>query len=93
MTSDDTTLRTAALKRIKKKRDFGAHVLAYVLVNALLIGIWAMSSDGFFWPIFPIMGWGIGIAFNAWDVYRGDPTEAEIAREMERIGKRPSGSP
>jgi uncharacterized membrane protein len=32
------------------------------------------------------MGWGIGIAFHAWDTYRSpEPTEAQIEREMRRL--------
>ena len=47
-----------------------------------------VTSDGndFFWPIFPILGWGIGVAANAWDVYGRKPiTEAEIQREADRL--------
>jgi len=47
--------------------------------------IWAVTDDnGFFWPVFPIVGWGIGVVMNAWDVYwRPDITEADIQHEME----------
>ena len=81
--SDD--LRERALTRLKAKREFGAHVLAYVLVNALLIVIWAMTGSDFFWPVFPILGWGIGIAFHAWETYGSEPSEEKIRREMERL--------
>lgn len=53
------------------------------------MGIWAVTGAGFFWPVFPIMGWGIGLAFNAWDVYRRQiPTEERILREMESLRRR-----
>jgi hypothetical protein len=82
----ESDLRAEAIRSLKKKRDFRAHLLAYVLVNALLVVIWAVTSAGFFWPIFPIMGWGIGVAFNAWDVYgRPQLTEDQIRREQERL--------
>ena len=58
----------------------------YVVVNVMLIGIWAVTGAGFFWPIFPILGWGIGVGANAWDVYGRKPiTEEEIRRETERL--------
>ncbi len=83
---DDDELREKALARLERKQEFYAHLLAYVLVNGMLVVIWAMSGGGFFWPIFPILGWGIGIAFHAWDTFRrGEPTEARIRREMERL--------
>jgi hypothetical protein len=27
------------------------------------------SGHGFFWPMFPIAFWSIGMIMNAWDVY------------------------
>jgi len=82
----DQELRNQAIAQLKKRRDFGAHLLAYVLVNAFLVGIWAFTGAGFFWPVFPLFGWGIGVVFNAWDVYwPSPPSEDRIRREMERI--------
>ena len=84
-TSSEAELRERALAHLKKKRDFWAHLLVYIMVNSLTIVIWAMTSHGFFWPIFLIAGWGIGVVMNAWDVWHGDFTEAQVAREMERL--------
>ena len=79
-------LREQAIQRLKKKRDFKTHVLIYVAVNAFLVVIWAVTSAGFFWPIFPILGWGIGVLANAWDVYGRKPiSEEEIRREADRL--------
>jgi hypothetical protein len=79
-------LRDRAIARLRKRRDFVAHLLAYLLVNAFLIGIWAFTGAGFFWPVFPLFGWGIGLAFNAWDVYWRKPlSEDRIRQEMERM--------
>ena len=82
----DQALREKAIKQLKKQRDFRSHLLVYVLVNAFLVAVWALTNpDGFFWPVFPMAIWGIGVVMNAWDVYRGDEfSEAEIRREMER---------
>ncbi len=55
----DQELRDRALERLKKRRDFKTHVVMYVLVNAFLVVIWAVTTaPDFFWPIFPIVGWG-----------------------------------
>ena len=64
-----------------------------VLVNAFFVVIWAMTNpDGFFWPVFPIVGWGIGVVLNAWDVYRNDEfDEEQIRREIERLQAHASG--
>jgi hypothetical protein len=54
------------------------------------VTIWALTSDhGFFWPLFFIGAWGIGLVMNAWDVYwRHDITEEDIQREVERSNGR-----
>ena len=89
MTTESATLRDRAKARIKKKRDFIGHLFAYVLINGLILIIWAtVAGGGFFWPMFPMLGWGIGLFFHWWDVYHGDtPTEDEIQREMERMSR------
>ena len=79
-------LRTEALERIRKKDDFKVHALAYVLFNAVLVAVWIATGSGFFWPVVPMLGWGIGIVFHAWDVYHRPPTEERVRREMERLG-------
>ena len=83
--TDDLDLRQQALGRIKKKQEFLAHLVAYVLVNAMIVAIWATTSGGFFWPIFPIIGWGIGLIFHGLEVYRVPPSEEQIQREMDRL--------
>lgn len=81
---DSDERREAARKRVKAKRDFKSHVAIYVIVNTMLVVIWALSGRGYFWPIWSIAGWGIGLTFNAWSVYFERPiTEDEIRREME----------
>lgn len=79
-------LRDRAIARLKQQRDFGAHLLAYLLINAFLIGIWAVTGAGFFWPVFPLFAGGIGLAFNARDAYwRRPPSEDQIRHEMQRL--------
>ena len=79
-----------AVQQLKKRRDFRGHVLVYVLVNAFIVVIWAVTDvHGFFWPVFPIGGWGIGLVMNAWDVYwRRGITEEDIQREIGRHDRR-----
>ncbi len=84
----DEDLRAAAIRQLKKRSEFKAHLFAYVVVNGFLVLLWAVTGAGYFWPIFPILGWGIGVTFNAWDVYwRAVPTEEQIRREMDRLGR------
>lgn len=83
-------LHEQALRRVKKRRDLHTHAFAYVTINGLVWGVWAvigmMSGSWFPWPLWITLGWGIGLVFNAWDVYVRRPiTEDEVRREMVRL--------
>jgi hypothetical protein len=41
------------------------HLRAYLAVNLMLVAIWALTGAGYFWPIWPILGWGIGIVADS----------------------------
>jgi hypothetical protein len=88
--SDPEELRELAITRLRKRRELQAHLLAYVLVNLLLNGIWLLTSPGgFYWPMIPMLGWGVGLAFHIWDVYSPEvPAEERIVREMARLRRR-----
>ncbi len=87
---ESDNLREQAVKRLKNKRDFRMHLLIYGGVNTFLVVVWAMVGGGVFWPIFSIVGWGIGLVAHAWDAYgpADTPTESQISREIERLSKR-----
>jgi len=48
---------------------------AFVAVNLLLIAIWAATGAGYFWPIWPLLGWGLGLIgpCRAWMAPRRRP--------------------
>ncbi len=82
--------RGAAIARIGEKRDFRNHALVYCAVNTLLVVIWAASGAGYFWPIWPIAGWGIALALHAWRTFGQKPiSEVEINEEMHRVENPP----
>jgi hypothetical protein len=62
------------------------HIVTYCVVNAMLVGIWAISGGGYFWPAWVLLGWGVGLVLNVWDVYFRRPvTEHDIQQEIERL--------
>ena len=72
-----------ARTRAERKRKFRGDLVAYVVINAFLVGIWAVSGFGYFWPGWVLAGWGVFLLLGAWDVYyRHDVTQEDIEREM-----------
>ncbi len=45
-------------RRARRRPD----IVPFLLVNLMLVAIWAMTGAGYFWPIWPILGWGLGLA-------------------------------
>ena len=43
------------------RMSFQIHLTVYVLVNLMLIAIWALAGGGYFWPVWPLLGWGVGL--------------------------------
>jgi len=41
------------------------HERTYVAVMLLLVAVWALTGAGYFWPIWPMLGWGIGVLADA----------------------------
>ena len=75
--------RDQARKRLEKKSKFRGDLAAYVVINALLIVIWAVSGRGYFWPGWVLGGWAVFLALDAWSLYFRRPiTEADIDREL-----------
>jgi hypothetical protein len=82
----DEDLRLLAITRLRSKRDLAVHVVGYLAVNGFLVLVWAMTGMPFFWPIFPIVFWGIGLGAHTWDVFGPqDFSEKRIQREIDRM--------
>jgi hypothetical protein len=62
---DTATERTPGAAR----QTFYRVLFAYVVINLFLIGIWTFSGRGTFWPIWVMLGWGLGMAFYAFWVF------------------------
>lgn len=66
---DPRFLERQARKRVREEREFYVHAVTYVLVNAFLIAINLMTGHGYFWAIWPLLGWGIGLASHAFQIF------------------------
>jgi hypothetical protein len=78
--------RRSALKRIEARRKLGADMIAYVVINGFLVLVWAVTGRGYFWPVWVMGGWGVGLLLAAWNTYGRRPvSEADIQAEVRKL--------
>jgi len=77
-----------AKKRVEARKGFFFHLIAFIVVNIMLVLIWAFAAGGGYpWFIFPLGGWGIGLLFHSLGVFVFLQTsdKAAIEKEAEKI--------
>jgi hypothetical protein len=101
---NDNTMQTsrdyeAARKRVAEKKKFYRHLTTYLTMSAFFITLNMMTSPGHWWFQWPMLGWGIGIVTQYFQVF-GFPgsgvgsaewEEREIQKELGR-GQRPANN-
>jgi hypothetical protein len=85
-----------ARKRAGAKLGWYIHATVYILVNLF---IFAISQYGFGhrrWSVFPLLGWGLGLALHGLSVFvlgtGSDLRERLIQKERERLQRGRNGS-
>jgi hypothetical protein len=78
----------------KKRAAFKYHMINYLVVNAFLWALWyfAGSNNSYGrqipWPVYPMLGWGIGLCFHYVGAYvfpGQDQVELEYRKLVEQI--------
>ena len=87
MTDDDVELQRLAIRRADMKLAFRSHLMAYVVVNAGLVAINLITSPDYFWAVWPMIGWGVGLAAHAITVYMDGEGMRDrlIEQELEKL--------
>jgi hypothetical protein len=66
LTSRDQANEVAkAVRRVNARLALYIHLAIYVAVNLLLLLINLLTSPGYLWFLWPLLGWGLGIAIHA----------------------------
>ena len=80
-----------ALWEIAQKRaSFKSHLLTYIIVNGFFWALWYFTGEDsgdnnyFPWPVWPMLGWGIGLAFHYAGAYVF-PGANSVEREYQKL--------
>ena len=73
----------------KKRTKFKTSLTTYLIFTAFFWLIWYFTDNHYIrsvvpWPIWPMLGWGIGIAFQYRDAYVV-PSSNSTEREYEKL--------
>jgi hypothetical protein len=67
--------RRTAARVAAARRGVRIHLAAYLVASLLMIGVWltvaVTAGAWYFWPVWPILGWGIGVMSHAVPVSSG----------------------
>jgi hypothetical protein len=75
----------------KKRAAFKWSLVSYLVINAFFVALWYFTSGpySYFWPIWPMLGWGLGIAFQYFGAYHCDKVFT-VEEEYEKLKKQQS---
>ncbi len=74
----------------RQRASFKKSMISYFLVNTFLVCIWFVTNGrngGYFWPVWPIIGWGFGLAVKYFGAYHGKHFFS-TEREYEALKKK-----
>lgn len=89
----DEEMLALAQRRVASKKTFFHSLTVYIIVNAMLVAIWAASGCGEKWFLWVAFFWGIGIIFQAISVFAfpkegGEWEHEALQKELTKIRKR-----
>lgn len=73
----------------QRRASFKRHLATYVILNIFFWGLWffthdAGEADGLPWPVWPMLGWGIGVAFHYASAYL-DTGDTSVEKEYDKL--------
>jgi hypothetical protein len=81
-------LKRTARRRVKARLGLYIHATVYVAVNSFLALVQSQTTPGVLWSLWPLAGWGVGLAIHGAVVLLGqsglrERMEAEELRKLE----------
>ena len=72
MKTDEEKLRfIKAQKRVQQIKEFYSHLLVYMIIIPILIVINLKYTPNYHWFWFSMIGWGVGLALHALQIFEG----------------------
>ena len=82
-----------AKKKVKEKKEFLQHLAVFAIVMPFLFAINMLTSPFHYWFVYPLLGWGVGLAIHGITVFGFEGhlykkwEEQEIEKELRKMEK------
>ena len=76
----------------RRRASFKKHLATYIVINIFFWILWYFNRErheahgGLPWPVWPMLGWGIGIVFHYLGAYVNTGSRA-VEKEYEKLSK------
>ena len=85
MPKDPALTEEAARKQARKERAFYGHLAKFVVTMSVLVAVNLLTSPGYLWFFWPLLGWGVGLASHAAGVFGTKLGEGWVERRATEL--------
>lgn len=77
----------------RKRASFKGHLATYIIINIFFWILWYFNRERYEphdkipWPVWPLVGWGIGLAFHYISAFVSSGTSA-VEKEYDKLTKK-----
>jgi 2TM domain len=62
-------MKKQQISNSQKRREFKSHLMSFIVINGFLILLNLFTSPSYFWAIYPLLGWGLGLLLHGIKTY------------------------
>ncbi|MFN9616840.1 MAG: 2TM domain-containing protein [Dolichospermum sp.] len=66
---NDAKVKKEQMSHSQQRKEFKSHLFAFMAINGFLVLLNLGVSPGYFWAIYPMLGWGLGLLLHGIKVY------------------------
>ena len=66
---NNVEVKKEQMSNSQQQKGFKSHLFAFMAINGFLVILNLIVSPGYFWAIFPMLGWGLGLLLHGIKVY------------------------
>jgi 2TM domain len=66
---NNVEVKKEQMSNSQQRKGFKSHLFVFIAINSFLVILNLVVSPGYFWAIFPMLGWGLGLLLHGIKVY------------------------